>query len=77
MRASHWCRLLALVPPARTGAACSHWCLYRRHIAAKDAVALSDTATQPNVRICRESRASPTPSRRMKGYPDALRREHL
>ena len=64
MRASDWCRLLGRRP-------------YRRHIAAKDAVALSDTATQPNVRICRESRASPTPSRRMKGYPDALRREHL
>jgi hypothetical protein len=32
--------------------------------AAKDAVALSDPATQPNVRIGRESRASPRPSRR-------------
>jgi hypothetical protein len=51
MRASYWCRLLGRRP-------------CRRHIAAEDAVALSDTATQPNVRICRESRASPRPSRR-------------
>ncbi len=60
MRGSDWCRLLGLVPPARQRPC-------RRHIAAKDAVALSDTATQPNVRICRESRASPRPSRRRKG----------
>jgi hypothetical protein len=43
MRVSDWCRLLGRRP-------------CRRHIAAKEAVALSDTATQPNVRICRESR---------------------
>jgi hypothetical protein len=38
MSASDWCRLLGRRP-------------CRRHIAAKDAEALSDTATQPNVRI--------------------------
>jgi hypothetical protein len=53
MPASNRCRLLGRRP-------------CRREIAVKDAVALSDTATQSDVRICRQSRASPRPSRKVR-----------
>ena len=46
----------------------------RCHIAANEAIALSDTAAQPNVRICRESRASPRPSRRRNRLRDTSHR---
>jgi hypothetical protein len=62
MRASDWCRLLGRRP-------------CRGHIAAKAAVALSDTARQLNVWDLPRSCASPRPSQREPRVPDTSHRE--